>query len=221
MEGEIKCLSQENCEGEQTNEKWWETAARALKQTRTDIRALYKKHEHRQAWKRVKHFRNLLRGSPKAAHRHLFETGERHSLEGVRLATGEITTSEDDLLKEVEKHFAKQQRTRVPEGEARNFPWERKRLKVDSTLIKDVGGSHKRLRDRYNREVYNDALARLPNGKAAGPDEIPNEVLKWLPREFHDMLHEYFLLLWGNSHTPTLWKDAITVLLYKKDDAFD
>eukprot|EP00976_Prorocentrum_cordatum_P051891 1047967-Prorocentrum_minimum.AAC.1 len=70
-------------------------------------------------------------------------------------------------------------------------------------------------------EVYNDALARLPNGKAASPDEIPNEVLKWLPKEFHDMLHEYFLLLWGNSYTPTLWKDAITVLLYKKDNAFD
>ena len=221
MEAEIKCLSQENREGTEGEEQWWETAARALKQARVNIRALYKKHEHRQAWKRIKHFRDLLRGSPKTAHRYLFETGEKHSLEGVRLATGEITTSEEDLLKEVEKHFAKQQRTRVPEGEAKNFPWERKRLKVDSTLIKDVGGSHRRLCDRYNREVYNDALARLPNGKAAGPDEIPNEILKWLPTEFHNMLHEYFLLLWGNSYTPTLWKDAITVLLYKKDDAFN
>ena len=75
MEAEIKGLNREGLEGEQEDEQWWETAARALKQTRTNIRALYKKHEHRQAWKRIKHFRDLLRGSPKAAHRYLFETG--------------------------------------------------------------------------------------------------------------------------------------------------
>ena len=122
MEAEIKGLNREGLEGEQEDERWWETAARALKQARMNIRALYKKHEHRQAWKRIKHFRDLLRGSPKTAHRYLFETGEKHSLEGVRLATGEITTSEEDLLKEVEKHFAKQQRTRVPRGGGKKFP---------------------------------------------------------------------------------------------------
>lgn len=134
---------------EREQEEWGENVARALKQTRTNIRSLYRKHERRQAWKRVKHFRHLLRESPKVAHRYLFETGEKNTLEGVRTAAGEVVTSEKDLLKSVETHFAKQQRTRVPEGEARNLPWGRKRLKVDSTLIKRRGGSHKKLRDRF------------------------------------------------------------------------
>eukprot|EP00976_Prorocentrum_cordatum_P029533 601175-Prorocentrum_minimum.AAC.1 len=178
--------------GEEKREKWWEKAARALKQTRISIRSLYKKHERRQAWKKIKHFRHLLRESPKVAHRYRFETarhgvdgqkglrlqlnnrlstlvyhsthgvsnirpnirrifpvdrlphgwptvdsmpcetGEKHTLEGVRMATGEVKTSEKNLLESVERHFAKQQRAHVPEGEAKKFPWERKRLKVDA-----------------------------------------------------------------------------------------
>ena len=81
-----------------------------------------------------------------------------------------------------------------------------------------TGGTHTALVKGYNREVYTDALARLPTGKAAGPDDIHNDVLMWLPLQFHDMLHRYFTQIWAHQYTPKLWKDSTTILLYKKDD---
>ena len=41
-----------------------------------------------------------------------------------------------------------------------------------------------------------------------------------MPVAFHDMLHEYFTLLWAHGYTPKLWKDSMTVMLYKKDDPY-
>ena len=78
-----------------------------------------------------------------------------------------------------------------------------------------------KLRSVYNRMIYDHAKSRLPNKKAPGEDGIVNEVLKHLPRTFHDALHNLFEHMWETSKTPDEWKTALTVLFYKKDDRYD
>ena len=70
----------------------------------------------------------------------------------------------------------------------------------------------------YNRGIYDQALASLPGRKAPGIDGVPNEVLKHMPTTFHDAMHRLFETLWKTHRTPSTWKQALTVLLYKKDD---
>ena len=203
-----------------TPRTWRERAAVALKHTRKAIRRILWRHDKRQQWKVVTQLQHMLRVNPKKAHRFLFENTDRHNLTGLRMATGEVTMEEQEVIAGVTEYFRRQQEARVPADTAREFPWDAHRAGLEEPLIKDSGGRRVVLGGRYNREIYRDALARLPGGKAAGPDEIPNEVLKWLPTEFHDMLHEFFVVLWERECTPTLWKDALTILLYKKDDPF-
>ena len=90
----------------------------------------------------------------------------------------------------------------MPSETANDFPWEKDRRGAEPPLLRTPHEAPNRLAGKYNREIYSDTLARLPSGKAAGPDEVPNEVLKWMPVAFHDMLHEYFRLLWAHGYTP-------------------
>ena len=82
-----------------------------------------------------------------------------------------------------------------------------KRAKSNETL---VGG--------YTREIYDDHLRRLPNNKAAGPDGIPNEILKMMPEAFHDVMHAFLAHIGRSGKTPASWKASHTILLYKKGD---
>ena len=45
------------------------------------------------------------------------------------------------------------------------------------------------MREGYTREVYDEHIRGLPNNKAVGSDEVPNEILKIIPEAFHDAMH--------------------------------
>ncbi len=59
-------------------------------------------------------------------------------------------------------------------------------------------------------------MTHLKNGKAPGPDGIPNELLKHLPEGVHQVIHKLFILMWMKGTTPKAWKKSQTVLLHKK-----
>ena len=57
----------------------------------------------------------------------------------------------------------------------------------------------------------------MPGRKAPGIDRMAYqmmEILKHLPRDFHDAIH--MLFTWELRVTPREWKIALTILLYKK-----
>ena len=62
------------------------------------------------------------------------------------------------------------------------------------------------------------ALNRLKSRKAAGPDGITSELLKYagptLVRKFHELVKQ----VWETERAPQDWKDALIVTLYKKKD---
>jgi hypothetical protein len=68
-------------------------------------------------------------------------------------------------------------------------------------------------------QLYYDRLKNPSNGKAPGPDGIPNEVLKHSPALVHEAMQAYFTAIWVSGKTP--WEISDTVLLYKKDDPMD
>ena len=69
--------------------------------------------------------------------------------------------------------------------------------------------------------LYHQQVSKLPNRKSAGPDSIPNELLKHLPEAAHMAIHKLFVLMWMTGSTPTAWKESCTVLIHKKGDASD
>jgi len=62
------------------------------------------------------------------------------------------------------------------------------------------------------------ALKQLKNGRAAGPDGIPPEVLKINPITTAEMLHPLFLKIWEVERVPSEWKHGYLVKLPKKGD---
>jgi ABC-type thiamine transport system substrate-binding protein len=56
------------------------------------------------------------------------------------------------------------------------------------------------------------------NSKAAGPDGIPNEILKTMPEAFHDATHAFLAHMGSSMKTAASWKTSHTILLYKKGD---
>jgi len=59
-------------------------------------------------------------------------------------------------------------------------------------------------------------MRHLKNGKAPGPDGIPNELLKHLPEGVHQVIHKLFILMWMMGTTPKAWKESQTVLLRQR-----
>ena len=66
--------------------------------------------------------------------------------------------------------------------------------------------------------MFYDILHYLPEGKAAGPDGVPNDIIKRMPKEFHDLLFRIMKKAWEGHHTPEGWKGSTVALLHKKGD---
>jgi hypothetical protein len=185
-----------------------------LKNTKHQIKQVLHRHNKDRQVKALEKFQTMLYENPKKAHRYIFESGERKRLDHVKLSTGSIDASKEGVIAEVTRQYSARLQSTVDPNTARSFPWG----SDTDGIIPNSKGTHLKLSDEYNKHVYQECLSRLPGRKAPGPDGVPNEVLKNLPREFHNAVHDMFRLMWRHSHTPQVWKDDHTVLLYKKGD---
>ena len=69
-----------------------------------------------------------------------------------------------------------------------------------------------------SKEEIRQAIKTLRNGKAAGPDNIPAEVLKMDIEETVEMLHPLFVKIWEEEQVPSEWKEGYLIKLPKKGD---
>ena len=60
------------------------------------------------------------------------------------------------------------------------------------------------------------ALARMKNGKAVGPDEIPVEVWKMLGEEGIDLLWDLFKKIYEQEMVPDEWRNSFVVPIFKE-----
>ncbi len=66
--------------------------------------------------------------------------------------------------------------------------------------------------------IFQEALRRTPNHKAAEPDGVPGVVLKHMPPTFHEATLLLFHAMAITGTTPPSWLHSHTILLYKKGD---
>ena len=59
------------------------------------------------------------------------------------------------------------------------------------------------------------AIRRLKNGRAAGADDIPPELLKCAIDPVSRALHGLFCTVWKSEKVPAEWKESIVLSLYK------
>jgi len=58
-------------------------------------------------------------------------------------------------------------------------------------------------------------VKKLKNGRAAGCDDIPPELLKCALPHVSQALHSLFQRVWCSGRVPAEWKDGVIVSLYK------
>jgi len=58
------------------------------------------------------------------------------------------------------------------------------------------------------------AIRCLRNGRAAGPDEITSELLKFVEVSISHALHKLFAAVWSSGRILAEWKELIIIFLY-------
>ncbi|KAJ9511013.1 hypothetical protein QJQ45_002805 [Haematococcus lacustris] len=98
--------------------------------------------------------------------------------------------------------------------QSRNYPWARAKADDPFSLhtCKNIHWLHTAIMDKAG---FQECLSRLAGGKAPGPDGIENEIIKMLPWEMRDTIHQLFIIMWATGCTPSAWKTSDTCLLYK------
>lgn len=184
--------------------------------------------ERSQAAKKA--FNQLFSKNRKQAHRRIFGTSVEHKTQSMlHPVTKAVHRSEAGVLGCFEAHLtnlmtpdAEPNRT-MAEGRF-DWPWQQTGAKDPFTLTTPAIQHVKHrtlLEDVLQRSLYEEAKNSLANGKQAGPDGIPNELIKHLPEEWHYTIHTLFTLLWVTGTTPAQWKESYTVMLHKKGNTQD
>ena len=96
----------------------------------------------------------------------------------------------------------------------RKYPWHTHQ----GIILEKRGPPNTQLGKQFNREVYDNCLKRLTKGKAPGPDNIPNDIIKSLPTPWQDLLFLFFEHCYKKKEIPHYWKHSKTILLHKKED---
>ena len=61
-----------------------------------------------------------------------------------------------------------------------------------------------------------EAIKRLKNNKAPGPDDVPAELIKWLDDESRQIILEHLNRCWRNERLPKDMNDARLAIIFKK-----
>ncbi len=186
--------------------------------------------------RRTQRYRHTVATRPKVANRQVRSAGT--DKQPARLtavidpATGRPTTNAATVTRMVGQHFKPKlaapdgARTGMylPQDVPRSYPWaqpgaqDRFQLQTDATLQPTA---RQRLLDHLDERVVFDCCKRLGNGKAPGPDDVFNEVIKMMPPRVKKLIHKLFVIMWATGYTPDKWKHSETRLIHKKGNAMD
>ena len=156
---------------------------------------------------------DLERSAEEANHRNLYRNVKRIAgkrgmpSEVIKKPTGEVITDSQEKLEAWAAHF--QQLLDRPAPTTLDLS-----LDFDPPLPADVGSDLDSISDGEIRK----ALRSLKSGKAAGPDEIPAELLKFAEDSLVPVLLQIFNRCWRSGQVPSGWHDALWCPVFKKGD---
>ncbi|KAJ9527712.1 hypothetical protein QJQ45_000306 [Haematococcus lacustris] len=165
----------------------------------------------------------LICTQPKKANKYILRPS-RTSHKGLQAltdpATRRVCTAPADLNRIITAAYGQKLSPPTPktghytDTQTRNYPWARAKADDPFTMhtCKNIHWMHTAIMDKAS---FQECLSRLAGGKAPGPDGIENEIIKMLPWEMRDTIHQLFIIMWATGCTPTTWKTSDTCLLYK------
>ena len=179
---------------------------------------------------RKENFQKLVTDKPKLAHSILnSKMKDRVDLTVLRQqGTNKMLFELAEVLRETHKHFENFNQAPRPKPDrytaeaAREYPWDRLDALDKFSMETHVGREgygHMNLDDHIrNPALFQRCLRNTRLGKTPGPDNINNEMVRYLHELLQQAVHKMFILIWLAGHTPDRWKQSETLLLYKKGD---
>lgn len=200
-----------------------------LKKDRRDLTKVVRKAE---ATSRKENFQKLFDQKQKLANAIINNTkGEKVEPDTLRGPSGtEILYRQEDVLAETQRYYTELNRPPagvknqqyLPATVPREYPWAQQNALDSFQLETHVGQeAYKFINlDDHIRDqtAFQQCLRNTKLGKSPGPDQVTNELLRYLPVSMQDALHKFMILMWMTGSTPTRWKESETLLLYKKGD---
>jgi hypothetical protein len=121
----------------------------------------------------------------------------------IRSKTGDVVTEVQGQLERWREHFIEVLNSEGSEA--------------DDTPLHSSPELQISIRPPSKREILQ-AINKMKNGKTAGADRIPAEVLKAEPNVSADMLYPLLFDIWNEECFPSDWKEDIIVKIPKKGD---
>jgi hypothetical protein len=183
-----------------------------------------------QAWcncnRAIQKYRRQLQAKPRRIHKRIFADTGSSKLDYLKCHNGALATTSEEIVTELHNQESKIFRRTAPlcthphihnnrcTCAARQYPWH----DLDGFTLEKRGTPSIPATTLFSREIYDECVSRLTKGKATGPDYIPNEIIKTLQPQYHDLLYKFFQLSYQVKRLPDSWKQSNTILLHKKDD---
>ena len=165
----------------------------------------------------------LFENKPKAALDTIISNIQKDTTKNLKLnivkdvKTGKLYTQPQECLAAITSEQTDNLSATVQFPSTTEYPWMEDGC-PDPMTITQPNSLPKSLLNTITRADYNLCLKKCGKGKATGPDNIPGELIKNMPQDFHDALFLVFTLLARSRTTPTSWLQSKTVLIYKKGD---
>ena len=189
------------------------------------------------ATKRAKKLQHKLDTAPGRAHKDIFRPGTEQGAPALRNPDKpeEITTDPTELTGIWHQHIHSMMGQAAATGvadtaphsatAAQHPPWTEACPQAPDTyrLLTRANTVQPEERDNLKGRiadagVYRECLAELAGGKTPGPDEVTNEVLKYLPDTMHTAMHNLFVAMYCTGHAPPDMLRSNTIMLHKKGD---
>jgi hypothetical protein len=146
--------------------------------------------------KAISKYINILNLQPKRIHKVIFKNTENTTLDSIKDKQGNILTDPKDIAEEIyiQQSILNQPATPTCYHDqncvcgVRQYPWH----DLDGFVLEKCGKINASIANTFDRLTYDLCLKHLGNNKAPVPENIPNSILKNMPKQFHDLLFLLF-----------------------------
>ena len=168
------------------------------------------------------HLENLFKTKPKKALETVInscKTGKQKQFLNVVQDTElhVLHTDPHDCIQAITREQTANLSSTVPTEPREPYPWETLNC-PDPFILTRPGNTPDTILHTITKADYDQCVKECNGQKATGPDNVPGELIKHLPHEFHEAIYKVFNLMTRSKVTPTQWLQSQTVLIYKKGD---
>jgi hypothetical protein len=180
--------------------EWIKTFGTIGKTAKKNARDIITKQTTTNCKKTISKYKNILNLQPKRIHKVIFKNTENTVLDSIRDRQGNILTNPKDIAEEIYIQQSILNQPAIPTCHhqpnhnqncvcgVRQYPWH----DLNGFVLEKRGETNASIEKTIDRITYALCLKYLGNNKALGPDNIPNSILKNMPKQFHDLLFLIF-----------------------------